>query len=73
MAASESVEDVLDRPAAADIIKWGEGIAGQFVLKTRAMDDQAAMEYLAPYCSALLKMMRAIGHWVVSTDPEVRQ
>lgn len=72
MAASESVADVLDKHAAADIIKWGEGIAGQFVLKTRAMDDQAAIEYLAPYCSALLKMMRAMGQWVVATDPAVR-
>lgn len=72
MAASEAVADVLDKHAAADLLKWGEGIAGQFVLKTRAMDDQAATEYLAPYFSALHKMMRAIGHWVVATDPAVR-
>ena len=72
MAASESLEDVLDEHAAADILKWGEGIAGQFVLKTRAMDDNAASEFLAPYFSALRKMMRAIGRWVVETDPAVR-
>ena len=68
MAASESLADVLDADAAADILKWGEGIAGQFVLKTRAMDDNAANEFLAPYSSALRKMMRAIGRWVVETD-----
>jgi hypothetical protein len=72
MAASESVADVLDKHAAADLIKWGEGIAGQFVLKTMAMDDVTANEYLAPYFSALQKMMRAIGHWVVETDPVPR-
>jgi hypothetical protein len=72
MAASEAVADVLDKPAAADLLKWGEGIAGQFVLKTMAMDDQAASEFLAPYFTALHKMMRAIGHWVVATDPAVR-
>ena len=71
MAASESLEDVLDEHAAADILKWGEGIAGQFVLKTRGMDDQAASEFLAPYSSALRKMMRAMGRWVKETDPTV--
>jgi hypothetical protein len=69
MAASESVADVLDQHAAADILKWGEGVAGQFVLKTMAMDDAAASEFLAPYSTALHKMMRAIGHWVIETDP----
>ena len=72
MAASESLADVLDAHAAAEIIKWGEGIAGQFVLKTKAMDDKAASEFLSPYFSALQKMMRAIGRWVVETDPAVR-
>ena len=31
-----------------------------------------AEEFLAPYSSALRKMMRALAHWVVETDPEVR-
>lgn len=70
MAANEALADVLDERAAADILKWGEGIAGQFVLKTKGMDDKAANEFLAPYFTALRKMMRAIGHWVVATDPE---
>jgi hypothetical protein len=72
MAANEALADVLDEHAAAEILKWGEGIAGQFVLKTRGMDDKAANEFLAPYFSALRKMMRAIGHWVVVTDPAAR-
>ena len=36
------------------------------------MDDIAASEFLAPYSSALRKMMRAMGRWVVAKDPEVR-
>jgi hypothetical protein len=72
MAAKESLEGVLDEHAAADILKWGEGIAGLFVLKTRAMDDKVADEFLGPYFGALRKMMRAVGRWVVETDPAVR-
>ena len=72
MAANESLEDVLDQQAATAILEWGDGIAGQFVLRTRAMDDIAASEYLGPYSSALRKMMRAMGRWVVETDPEAR-
>jgi hypothetical protein len=72
MAANESLEDVLDAHAATEIIKWGEGIARLFVLKTKGMDDKAANEFLGPYFSALRKMMRAIGHWAVATDPAAR-
>ena len=72
MAANESLEDVLDQQTAATILEWGDGIASQFVLKTKAMDDITASEFLAPYSSALRKMMRAMGRWVVETDPEVR-
>ena len=72
MAASESLEDVLDEQTASEMLTWGEGIAGQFVLRTRAMDDLVANEYLAPYSSALFKMMRAMGRWVIETDIEIR-
>ena len=72
MAANESLEDVLDQQTAATILEWGDGIASQFVLKTKAMDDITASDFLAPYSSALRKMMRAMGRWVVETDPEVR-
>ena len=72
MAANESLEDVLDQQTAATILEWGDGIASQFVLKTKAMDDITASEFLAPYSSALRKMMRAMGRWVVEKDPDVR-
>ena len=72
MAASESLADVLDEQTASEMLTWGEGIAGQFVLKTRAMDDMVANEYLAPYSSALFKMMRAMGRWVIETDMDIR-
>ena len=72
MAANESLEDVLDQQRAATILEWGDGIASQFVLKTKAMDDITASEFLAPYSSALRKMMRAMGRWVVETDLDVR-
>ena len=72
MAANDSLADGLAEEAAANLLKWGETIAEQFVLKTSTMEDDIAEEYLAPYASALRKMMRALGHWVVETDQEVR-
>ena len=74
MAANESLADALDEHAAATMLKWGEVIARQFVLKTSRMEeDAAAAEFLAPYSTALRKMMRALGHWAVETDQEVRE
>jgi urease accessory protein UreH len=72
MAANESLADGLTDDAAANLLKWGQTIAEQFVLKTAAMEDEEADEFLAPYSSALRKMMRALGHWVVEPDQEVR-
>jgi hypothetical protein len=68
MAVSESLADVLDEKSAAQMAKWGEVLAKQFVLKTMDMDDIAAAEYLAPYFSALRRLMRAIGGVTISTD-----
>lgn len=72
MAANESLADGLTEDAAASMLKWGQAIAEQLVLKTSAMEDDMADEFLAPYASALRKMMRALGHWVVETDQEAR-
>jgi hypothetical protein len=72
MAANESLADGLTDDAAANLLQWGQTIAEQFVLKTGTMEDEEADEFLAPYSSALRKMMRALGHWVVEPDQEVR-
>jgi len=72
MAANESLADALDGEAAVTMLKWGEVIAKQFVLKTSEMEDVVAEEFLAPYSSALRRMMRAIGHWAVETDQAAR-
>ena len=72
MAANESLADALDEDSAATMLKWGEVIAKQFVLKTSEMEDVVAEEFLAPYSSALRRMMRAIGHWAVETDQAAR-
>ena len=72
MAANESLEDVLDEDTAEQILRWGETVAELFVLKTREMEDEAAYEYLAPYSSALRKMMRAMGQWATETDHDAR-
>jgi len=72
MAANESLADALDEDAAAVMLKWGQVIAEQFVLKTSKMEDDEAEEFLAPYSSALRKMMRAIGKWTVEVDPDAR-
>jgi len=70
MAANESLADVVHEDSASQLLKWGETIAEQFVYKTSQMEDDAAGEYLAPYASALRKMMRAIGRWIMETDLE---
>jgi len=70
MAANESLADVVDEDSASQLLKWGETIAEQFVYKTSQMEDDAASEYLAPYASALRKMMRAVGRWIMETDLE---
>ncbi len=72
MAASEALAGVLDEETVAFLLKWSETVARQFVLKTIAMDDDAADEFLAPYSSALRRMMRAIGIWAVEKDADVR-
>ena len=72
MAANESLADGLTEEAAADMLNWAEAIAEQFVLKTSMLEDDVAEEFLAPYASALRKMMRAIGHWAIETDAEAR-
>jgi len=72
MAANESLADGLAEEAAASLLKWSETIAKQFVLKTNTMEDDVADEFLAPYSSALRKMMRAIAHWVVEADQTIR-
>jgi hypothetical protein len=73
MAANESLADGLTEAAAANLLKWGETIAEQFVLKTSAMEDDMAEEFLAPYASALRKMMRALGHWAIEADQDMRE
>jgi len=72
MAANESVADSLDEESASAMLKWGEVIAKQLVLKTSAMNDDEADEYLAPFASALRKMMRAMGQWVIANDEDAR-
>ncbi len=72
MAANESLADGLTEEAAANMLSWAEAIAKQFVLKTSEMEDDVAEDFLAPYSSALRKMMRAVGHWTVETDHENR-
>ena len=72
MAANESLADGLTEEAAANMLNWAEAIAEQFVLKTSMLEDGEAEEFLAPYASALRKMMRAVGHWAVETDHENR-
>ena len=72
MAANESVADSLDEESASAMLKWGEVIAKQLVLITSAMNDDEADEYLAPFASALRKMMRAMGQWVIANDEDAR-
>lgn len=73
MAAHESLETALGESDREQMIRWGEAIAEQYVIKTSQMDDRTANEYLAPYFSALRRMMRAIGHWAVEKDDILRE
>jgi hypothetical protein len=72
MAAEESLAEGLDQESAAEMLEWGEVIAEQFVHKTDRMEDDIAGEFLAPYASALHKMMRAMGHWALATDEDAQ-
>ena len=73
MAAEESVAEGLDKDSTAAMLEWADVIAKQFVLRTSQMEDAEADEYLAPYSSALHKMMRAVGHWALATDQDARE
>jgi hypothetical protein len=73
MAAEESLAEGLDKDSAMAMLDWADVIAKQFVLKTSQMEDAVAEDYLAPYSSALHKMMRAIGHWALETDYDARE
>jgi hypothetical protein len=73
MAANESLAEALDEESASVMLSWGEVVARQFVMKTNAMNDDEAVEYLAPYASALRKMMRAMGQWAIATEADARE
>ena len=73
MAAEESLAEGLDKATAMAMLDWADVIAKQLVLKTSQMEDAVAEEYLAPYSSALHKMMRALGHWALETDYDARE
>jgi len=64
LAGNESLADGVDEDAAADMLKWGEALAEQFVRKTSEMEDELAEGFLAPYLRALRMMLRATGQWV---------
>lgn len=68
----ESLEDALDKDTITVMVRWGRVIAEQFVIKSSQMEEDMADEFLAPYSSALRKMMRAMGHWAVEANQAVR-
>ena len=72
MAANESLAEALDEDSAEAMLRWGEVIARQLVMKTSEMADEAAAEFMAPYSSALYKMMRAMGKWTIEEDEDAR-
>jgi hypothetical protein len=72
LAGNEALSDSLNEDSAAEMLRWGEGIAERFVRKTSDMDDDAADEFLLPYLRALRLLTRAMAKWTTETDEDVR-
>ena len=72
MAGNEALAEMLDESAAADLLKWGEEMAGHIVSATSEADDDAADEMISPRLRALHTMMRAMGHWASAMDLDTR-
>lgn len=68
---NESLLDMLEAEAAAEMFNWGQSLAVLIASDTSGMDDEAAEEATAPRLKALRQALRSIGNWAVGkySDP----
>lgn len=74
MSGIESLYEMLEGDAAADMFNWGQELAASIASDTDGLEDAAAEEALASRLKALRKTLRSIGNWAAGkyTDPSDR-
>jgi hypothetical protein len=71
---NESLLEMLDTEAAAEMLTWGKSMAALLVKQTENLDDAAAELALDSRLKAVRQFMRSTGTWAAGkyTDPEDR-
>ena len=71
---NETLLDMLDTEAAAEMLDWGMNLTKRVVGETGVLDDAAADTALAPRLKSLRQAVRSIGNWAVGkyADPASR-
>lgn len=71
---NESLLEMLETEAAAEMLNWGITTAKTLVTKTMELDDLAADLAIVPRLKALQQTMRSIGNWAAGkyVDPASR-
>jgi hypothetical protein len=74
MMGNESLLQMLETEAAAEMLNWGINTAKTIVNKTMDLDDFAAELAILPRLKAIRQSMRSIGNWAAGkyADPESR-
>lgn len=74
IAGNESLLEMLDEEAAAEMLEWGKSTVTSLVKQTEGMDDTAAEAALEPRLKAVRQFMRSAGNWAAGkyTDPADR-
>jgi len=68
---NESLLDMLEEKAAAELFNWGLEMAASIARETGGMDEAAAGEATGPRLKALRQALRSMGNWAVGkySDP----
>ena len=71
---NESLLEMLDEEAAAEMLEWGKSMVTFVVKKTDGLDDAAAQLALDPQLKAVRQFMRSASNWAGGkyVDPDDR-
>jgi len=71
---NESLLEMLDEEAAAEMLEWGTSTVTSLVKQTEGLDDEAAELALDQRLKAVRQFMRSAGNWAAGkyTDPADR-
>ena len=74
IAGNESLLEMLDTEAAAELLEWGSSTATSLVTQTEGLDDAAAELASASRLKAVRQFMRSAGNWAAGKyiDPADR-